>query len=266
MRHVVVHYRIYKNAGSTTDAILRQNFWPHCESIEGSNPWDTVSPEALQRLVLNNPNVAVVSSHQARLPVPNLDNISFHPILFLRHPIDQVGSVYSFERNQPSDSPSLAVQVARASNFSDYVRWRLRDGNGVVFRNYQTVYLAARQHDTRVAVATKSDLQTALKRLADLPLFGLVEFYSESVINMREYLAPYFGFIDVGNTKYNESIDRRGTLYSRLEDIKSELGASIYQELLDNNALDISLYDAAKKQFLQMVSSRDVGLLSHAWS
>ena len=45
MRHVIVHYHIFKNAGSTVDSVLKNNFGDRCGSIEGRNPWDTLCPD-----------------------------------------------------------------------------------------------------------------------------------------------------------------------------------------------------------------------------
>jgi hypothetical protein len=90
MRHVVIHYHIFKNAGSTVDSILERNFdpsrqdgegptpyavihyraenarsaanailkgslGPWCGSIEGPNPWDTLNAETVLEICAGKP-------------------------------------------------------------------------------------------------------------------------------------------------------------------------------------------------------------------
>jgi len=249
MRHVLLHYHIFKNAGSTIDAILKNNFGDQCGSIEGRNPWDTVDSGAILRYTMNNPNIRAISSHQARLPVPNCSNIFFHPLMFLRHPIDRVGSVYSFERNQPINSKSLGANIAREKEFAGYVKWRLSDGNGAVIKNFQTVYLSGREHDMRMANATESDLKEAMETVSQLPFFGLVEHFRDSMEKMRKYLSKTFGSIDVTYSILNKSTERKTLLQERLDDIELMLGPDLYQELLEKNKLDMRLYDHALNLF-----------------
>jgi hypothetical protein len=249
MRHIIIHYHIFKNAGSTVDSVLKKSFGDQCGSIEGLNPWDTLRPDAILKYAIDSPNIKTISSHHARLPTPNFPNLAFHPLLFLRHPIDRAGSVYSFERRQPISSPSLGVKIAREKDFAGYVKWRLSDGNGAVIRNFQTVHLSGRQNDMRVAIATDSDLKDALKKISQLPFFGIVEFFDNSIERMNKYLSQYFEHVDVNCSIANRSTERKNTLQERLDDVEIMLGSDLYQELLDKNALDMHLYDYALRLF-----------------
>lgn len=249
MRHIIIHYHIFKNAGSTIDAILRNNFGAFCGGIEGNNPWDTLDAASLLQYVLDNPNLKVVSSHQARLPVPDAPGVLFYPLAFLRHPIDRVGSVYLFERRQPKNSPGPGIKAAHENDIKGYVKWRLTDGNGTVIRNFQTVHLSGREKDMRTAIANEADLEGALRRLNALEFFGIVELFQDSVFRMMNYLAREFGNLDTSFTVENRSIDRKNTLEERLDELKAALGRSLYCELLDKNALDIELYNSAVSIF-----------------
>jgi len=270
MRHIIVHYHIYKNAGSTIDSILKYSFGKRfgfgqhfgfgerCGSIEGSNPWDTLNSDDVLKYAIDNPHIKVISSHQARLPVPSHTNLEFHPILFLRHPIDRAGSVYSFERRQPVNSSGPGVKIARENDFAGYVKWRLSEGNGAVIRNFQTVHLSGRQNDMRVATATENDLRDALVTISQLPFFGIVELFDDSIEKMRKYLSQYFKKIDIKYSVANRSSERKNTLHERLDDMKKMLGADLYQDLLDKNALDMRLYEHA----LRLFSSNNIEQIS----
>jgi hypothetical protein len=215
--------------------------------MEGSNPWDTFSGEPLLKYATERLGLKAISSHQARLPLPDSLEIKFFPLIFLRHPIDRVGSVYSFERRQPKDSPSLGAKIARHNDIAGYVKWRLSEGNGCVIKNFQTVHLAGREKDMRTAIADELDLRLSCDRLDKLPFIGIVEMFEESICRMRRFLAYGFGDIDTSVTVHNKSPERKNSLEERLEDIRNALGKALYEELTSKNSLDLELYKYAVK-------------------
>jgi hypothetical protein len=251
MRHIVIHYHLFKNAGTTIDTVLHNHFGDACGAVEGAHPWETLAPAEVAAYALANPALRAISSHQARLPVPEAAGIAFHPVVFLRHPIDRAGSVYAFERLQPPESPSLGARIAREQDFAAYVRWRLTPGNGAVIRDFQTTHLSAREADMRTARATQADLADACARLDALPFFGLVERFDESLDRMRTWLAPHVGALPARYTVENSSEGRKTTLEERLQEIATALGPDLYQQLLQENALDLRLYEHATRRFLQ---------------
>ena len=173
----------------------------------------------------------------------------FHPLLFLRHPIDRVGSVYSFERRLPAGSPSLGAPVAAANDLAGYVRWRLEAGNGCVIRNFQTVHLSSNFHDMRSALATQGDLAAALGQLQQLSCFGLVERLPQSLAWMQASLRPHFGELDITHATHHASQDRAGSLEQRLAAIEHALGPALHARLLECNRLDLALYAEASRRF-----------------
>lgn len=249
-RQVVFHYHVFKNAGSTVDAILRRNFGESaCIEIESDRLRGILPACRVLERIAADPRIRVVSSHQARLPPPVAEGIVFHPIVFLRHPIDRARSVYAFERRLPADISSPGAMAARAHDFLGYVRWRLAPGNGCVIRNFQTVHLSSGFEDMGDAVATVDHLQAAIRRLDSLEFCGLVEHFDASLHWMSRYLQPCFGEMDVRYQPLNVSSGRAETLEARIEDIKEELGSDLYARLLEANGLDLQLYAAAKAKF-----------------
>ena len=251
MRHIILHYHLFKNAGTSVDTILKKRFgeamWG---GVEGTKPWDTLDADAVHRFARDNPQLQVISSHQARLPEPVDPGVTYYPLLFLRHPIDRIGSVYYFEHREAAKDQNDHCKVAAANDLAGYVRWRLSDGNGSsVICNFQTVCLAGRERDMRTAAATKEDLLEAKKRLYRLPFFGIVELFDESLSRMRSYLLNSFGDIGTNSVVANKSPERNGTLEDRLAETKAMLGADLYQELLDRNAFDLELYNEAVQLF-----------------
>ncbi|MCP3728267.1 sulfotransferase family 2 domain-containing protein [Paraburkholderia sp. CNPSo 3272] len=250
MRTVIVHYHLFKNAGTTVDGILDRNFPGDARGhLEGPYPWSTVLSNEILEFALSKPDLRVISSHQARLPLPQHPSIAFLPILFLRHPIDRFASVYEFERRQAADSLSPSVAVARNGSLAAFADWTVAREATAVCRNFQVAHLAGAQYDMRYARATHTDYLQALVHLRSLPFFGMVESFEESLESLQKFVQPHIGELKFDFSIENVTPGRKATLESRLEHIESELGVSLYRELLELNALDLLLYREAKQIF-----------------
>jgi hypothetical protein len=258
MRKVLVHYHLFKNAGTTIDGILERNF--HGDAlghIEGPYPWSTVSPKEVLDYALSNPSLQAISSHQARLPLPQHPSITFLPILFLRHPIDRFASVYEFERRQPEDSMSPSVAIARNGGLAAFANWVVSRDATAVCRNFHVAHLASAQDDMRAARVTHSDYLRALSNLKSLPFFGLVESFDKSLQHLQSVLRPHVGELNLDFTIENFNPQRKPTLDARLAYVESELGPSLYRELLEHNALDLLLYTEAQKLFSSITTEQN---------
>ncbi|ALL64351.1 uncharacterized protein K788_0007840 [Paraburkholderia caribensis MBA4] len=250
MRTVIVHYHLFKNAGTTVDSVLERNFTVEEHGhVEGPLPWSTLQPEQVLEFAVNNPSVRAISSHHARLPLPQHQSIRFFPILFIRHPIDRFASVYEFERRQPEDSVSPSVSIARNGGIAEFARWVIGSDATAVCRNFHVIHLANAQTDMRTARATHEDYETALARLSALPFFGIVEEFDESLVRIKQQLKPHIGDIAIDHLNQNVTPGRHATLAERLNHIEAELGESLYRDLLECNALDLLLYTQAKRMF-----------------
>jgi hypothetical protein len=239
-RKVIIHYHLYKNAGSSVDNILHKNFgnevWAKWEGDTKNGYKHRVSSEEMAAFIIARPEVVAISSHVADIAPPKLDNVQVFPIVFLRHPLDRIASVYHFERKQQIDA--LAPNKAKALDFKGYVEWRLTSDR--VFRNFQTMRLAV-----YAAVPKDQELAYALKALSELPFVGLVECFGESVARLENWLKPYFpGFVSQ-QVRANSTSDPKATLEQRLENLREQLGDELYARLVEENADDLALHRAA---------------------
>ena len=98
-RPVIVHFHLFKNAGTSVDRILQRNFGDRWIEIEGPNN-KKLTQDALIDFIRGNPQYDAISSHTAVVSVPQYDDIEIIPIFFYRHPIDRIRSAYDFERKQ----------------------------------------------------------------------------------------------------------------------------------------------------------------------
>lgn len=252
MRHVILHYHLFKNAGMTIDGILDRQLAPEEHGfIEGNKPWTTVSPKQLLEFAVANPRLRAISSHQARLPMPEHPSIAFMPILFLRHPIDRFASVYEFERRQSPDSFSPSVAVAQQGGLDAFAEWTISREATATCRNFQVIHLAGGLDDMRTARATHAEFKLALSRLESLPCFGIVDQFEASLEWIFRVASAALNSIDANYVSHNVTPGREATLEQRIASIESALNPTLYKALLECNALDMLLYEEAKALFEQ---------------
>lgn len=244
MRDVLVHYHLFKNAGSSVDAILAKHFGASWGKLDADRPWERVTDGSLVDFLLSRPGLMAVSSHQARPPGPRRDGFRIHPIVFLRHPIDRAGSVYEFERGLPREA-SPGAAMANDLDFPDYVDWRLQDGDGGTIRNFQALFIGWRDGDgdSRQAAARAREL------VGSLPGIGLVERFEPSMARISASLQPFFGALPALQSPINRANHRAPHLGQRLEAIRDALGARRYQHLCECNELDLELHALATARF-----------------
>jgi len=116
-RTLVLHYHLFKNAGTSVDELLKRNFgarWAQKE-FEGG-PGREKKAVQLASYLGEKPNLLAFSSHTAQLPTPQLEGVSVFPILFIRHPIDRLHTASSesrlptlWARSLPSSTISQAI-------------------------------------------------------------------------------------------------------------------------------------------------------------
>ncbi len=251
-RRVIVHYHLFKNAGSSVDHILSANFGDRWATVEGGKLWSVLGTDGLADFIRRHPRLLAVSSHTARLPLPQLPGTTVYPIFFLRHPIDRAGSIYHFERRRQDGD--FSATTARENDFAGYVRKMLDhpDNEGIVLRNFHTLCLsqaAAGLTDLRRANVDASHLEEARHFLAALPAFGLVEYFDQSAQRLENWLKVSFPGIAFFSARVNFQPQREKELEKRIAAMEQDLGPALFQRLLDANAHDLQLYRHAVEVF-----------------
>lgn len=264
MRNVVIHYHIFKNAGSSIDRILATNYGSAWTMFEGKTPTSLLTVHDVEEFLASRPDIQAVSSHLARPPLPSVANA--FPIVFLRDPLDRAKSAYACERRAPSNVRSS--EIAKEGNFREYVSWCLNDGRrqgGVVIRNYQVVHLSSssfRNGHVYLAEPDESDLQDTLQFLNSIPFFGIVEEFAASLRLLEHTLRPIRLDFRAGNVMDNVSPDRIASFEERIEAAKRELGEELFSEFNEANDLDIRLYRMALDLFRRRLSAASVAARS----
>lgn len=256
MRQLIVHYHMFKNAGSTFDSMLEKTFGARWTNHDKPQAASFIAPEELQQFIEAHPRLQALSSHHAVLPLPQVPGVEVIPALFLRHPLDRVRSVYDFERRQGQQSGPVSKGAEHAARLSleDYLRWRLdTTANGVV-HNFQTVRMIFSPRFNRHPIKD-AEFDLAWSRVQALPFFGLVEQFDASIVLLSRLLATRGISFATDYVPRNQSA-REGNLEDRLDRMRVELGEAMWQELLARNARDLELYARAEREFAARRAAR----------
>ena len=242
-RPVIVHFHLFKNAGTSVDRILETNFGPGgWAEIEGPNS-KKLEPRALLDFIRKNPDLKAVSSHTAVVSVPEAEDIEILPILLLRHPIDRIRSAYDFERKQDATTPGALK--AKEGDFVDYMEWRLSSPAPWQVSNFHVMRLKDYESFTP-AKLTDRLLPQAKKAVDGLPVIGFVEDFDQSMQRFEEFIKRYFPDFRVEDVRENMTVKHNSTLEENLESFKERIGKSAYEKLVSVNASDFELYRYAR--------------------
>lgn len=114
MRTVIIHYHIYKNAGTSFDHVLTHNFGDRHELFDGPFPFFTIDQEQLDRIIMRRLNAVAFSSHQIMLPPPSSLDYRALAAIFVRNPFLRIASIYRFKRGpeRPDGTPLGSLSPA----------------------------------------------------------------------------------------------------------------------------------------------------------
>ncbi|WP_426662535.1 hypothetical protein [Rhodanobacter aciditrophus] len=242
--HVLIHYHIFKNAGSSVDASLRHSFGDRWGTFEGRHAHAILSSDQLAAFMAVNTHLSAISSHLARPPLPTPYCL---PVVFLRHPLLRAYSVYQYTR---MDSSQPFSDVALTLSFSDYIRWALRKESGsIVIRDYQVVHLSDaswRGGDILKAVATQADLEQARDLLSNWGMAGIVEEFELSTAVFQSKYSKYLPELEFLPKWDNATSRETASLSDRLDQLRQMLGDGLYGDFMEANSLDLDLHAHAQ--------------------
>jgi len=250
VRQVIVHYHIFKNAGSTLDHMLEKTFGDRWANFDKDLPTSRINAAELAAYIQANTSLAAISSHHAMLPAPEITDVEIIPVLFVRHPLDRVRSVYEFERQQgiKSGPISRGAEHAAKLSFHDYLRWRFDSTQNGVVHNHQTVWMIHHPRYQRHPIADE-EFELAWSRLKGMPFFGLVEHFDDSIALLQSLLVKRgINFATEYQAK-NQNEQREGDLEKRLASMRAELGERMWLEVIARNKFDLMLYNFSLNEF-----------------
>jgi hypothetical protein len=185
-RTIILHYHLFKNAGTSVDAILKKNFpgkWVTREfPANGGN-----NTALVEDWIRQTPQAIAYSSHTMMGPIPQVEGVRVISLMLLRDPIERIKSAYRFERTQAADT--WGAQLAKEHDFEGYVRARLAQPGDRQCRNFQTYRLAS------LMPGEGTELERAKRALGELTVVGRVEAFDEAMRRLAKVVGEvYSGF------------------------------------------------------------------------
>ena len=240
-RKIILHLHLFKNAGTSIDRILSENFGSRWMAYDGEQPGEILCAERFEEVILAHPEIEAFSSHQLVPPLPDTDLFVF-PIVFIRHPIERIKSAYLFEWKKQGglDVPKGTLQ--------EYIDSKLVMRRRNVIENFQTMRLSNTSRKNFQNIDNYSDcelLERAKSFLDQIPCIGVVDRFDESIELIQCEVNNFWPSLKFFATQENVSQDINQTTLEKLDGIRQELGAESYQRIVDANLMDIELYEYA---------------------
>jgi hypothetical protein len=243
MNKAIFHFHFFKNAGTSLDASFKANFLDN-EWVTQEFPGNLLQNRTqVKNWVIQNPQVKCFSSHTAALPVPIIEDVKLLPVLFIRHPLDRIASVYSFERQQSGDS--FGAVLAKNTSLKGYIETRNALGYDRQCRNFHVGLLSP-----MFSAEHGSEFDRALKAIEELPFVGLVEAFEQSLQRLEQWLASEgLNNISLKLIEQNVSRNTSVSIEEKIKGFKQQLGDEFFEKVMEDNKQDMALYDVVKSRF-----------------
>lgn len=227
-RTVILHYHLFKNAGTSLDQVLKRNFgdrWVTREFPMGSGD----NSAELAEWIRSESEAIAFSTHTALGPVPEIEGTRIVSVMLLRDPIARIRSAYRFERKQEADT--WGARLAKETDLEGYVRARLAQPGDRQCRNFQTHRLAS------LVPGDAPELDRALEGLRRLTVIGLVADFPGTLDRLGAALKTDFPQFEAETVRANVTTPSPET----------EADRTIDALLRDSNQDDLAVLRAARE-------------------
>lgn len=258
-RFVLLHYHIFKNAGSTVDSVLQRHFGDGLVALHGEQDDARLVAGDVLALLDEDPSVRAITSHHLRYPKPVRHGLVVWDACVLRHPLDRIRSLYHYGRK--IGPAGWLGELAHDRDESAFVSQLLRDAPYAI-SDVQVHFFANASAFTRPANA--ADLRIAEEIVRDAAMIGVVDLFDESLVTAEYFLAPVFPGLSMAHVAQNVSSPhgvRRGADEDALsEACRAAWGDALYADVAALNAWDFQLYRIAREEVLRRFSLLPNGL------
>ena len=253
-RRVLAHYHLFKNAGSSVDQLLQNNFGDQWMSYDRTEGRSVICTEEFQEILEKHPEIQAFSSHQLIPPLP-MQDIQVFPIIFIRDPIDRIRSAYLFEWQK-----QLGLDAPKGT-FTEYVESKLTIRRKNAIEEFQTLRLS-NIDQTRYQNFDNLDdseiLSRAKRFIDELPFIGIVDRFDESAELLRQKISPVWPNFKVTPVKANVLQNISLSLVSKRSRIREELGSKLYRRICDVNRMDTELYEYSCMKLEQLIYDSEI--------
>lgn len=242
-KFLLLHYHLFKNAGSTVEHILKKNFGTDHYDIHGPEANASVTMADVKKFISLHPDAKSITSHHLRYPVLDFDDYKIIDIVYIRHPIDRLYSMFSYYKKIAWETASPDVI---SKTFDEFLikMFRFQPYNSI---NAQTNFWV--NPGDYYFPPSEIDLETASFNLRKVKWLGTVDEFDKSLEVASHFLRPIYPRFDktykvmnvATNVKENQNINEK---INRLRD---EFGDVI--NLAEKfNSLDIDLWKICNQE------------------
>jgi hypothetical protein len=241
---IIVHYHLFKNAGTSVDHLLKRNFGDQWMGFDGESAGSVITTEELEKTISGAPEKLVFSSHQIVPPLPDVGK-AIYPIVFLRDPIDRIKSAYLFEWKK-----QLGLDEPKGS-LKEFVEHKFKFKRKSSVEEFQTIRLANNQRADFNSNNLSDDelIQCASEFIQSLSFVGVVDEFDRSMELLQSYLAPAFPQFALAEVKANVLQDIATPMDRKRGNIREELGDELFEMIVERNTLDEQLYQVGRAHF-----------------
>lgn len=256
-RPLLIHYHIYKNAGTSFEWTLEKSFDGRFRRYDCERPGDVLSQKNITRYVKSASKIEVISSHQATLPPPKIAGREVISSILIRDPIARIRSIYAFERRQQINTPG-AIK-AKELDFKGYVEWRLATSPATLC-NFQVHFCSRSKGVDSNSLDSAAKLRKAINNLDQVDIVGTVARYNEWLALVQVVLSEKFPGISLAVTRQNATELNRETVTEAniLDNLVREVGHTLADHLLQANELDMSLHQIADASLTRRLAEHGV--------
>ena len=248
-RNIVVHYHLFKNAGTSVDHLLRKNFPDKWHSFDGNSAGDIINTEELEGVIAAKAEMLAFSSHQIIPPLP-VGDFTVYPIVFLRDPIDRIKSAYLFEwkKQLGLDTPKGSLKQFVERKFSKVRKSSVEE--------FQVLRLSNTNSDrfSNGGVSDEELTDKACAFIESLDFVGIVDRFDESNNLLQNFLRPAFPDFEIHDVQANVLQDISISQERKRQIIREELGEELFEMIVDRNRLDQKLYQFGKNHFQNLLN------------
>ncbi|HVY92972.1 MAG TPA: hypothetical protein VHA14_09495 [Bryobacteraceae bacterium] len=246
MRLVILHYHLFKNAGSTIEEMLDHSFHGRFRRIETADASGIVTDRDLLQHIYDGRGVQAVTSHQIRYPMPQAAGCLFFDICFVRDPLDRLRSFYDYFRQRPDPSNPISV-LANQCAMGEFAARMIRE-QPLFVRNNQVNLLACGGDSDEPG---ERDLDLAIRRLQAAAFPGVVDCFEQSIAAGAVWLGQAFPELDLDRAAVNVSRGMEGSVESRIAGMREACEPEIFEQLMRMTALDRLLVSSARAEVLR---------------
>ena len=247
-RTILLHYHIFKNAGTSFDFALSKAFGDERKFISHCDNQAMISggQEYLEIFLNKHHDLHAIASHEFCFRAQNNTNFQYIPITFIRCPILRALSVFKFERAQTDVKTYGSIKAKEVKSFEEFVGWYLNESPSKTITNFQVRRCALNYGCKQTeAIFSEEYLENAKENLRDYFNFGIVESYQRSIEKLSAKLNLKLSIEWLNSTSVVRT-DR--DLNEERNEILSQMGR--YADFfLNQNKNDLRFYDYALSLF-----------------